>query len=103
MRGPTNDPTPLNDCEKFRRKEAVLGSPRTEMYGLAAVSSSDNPQAMTKVAPTKAPKLKNYAAGQKNNAPATYNPNPNIIPVLYPHLRITGPPTRGGKTKYEPK
>ena len=73
------------------------------MYGFAAVSNSDNPQAMINVAATKAPKLKNLAAGQKNSAPATYNPNPNIIPVLYPHLRITGPPTSGGNTKYEPK
>ena len=103
MSGPTNDPTPLNDCEKLSRKDAVLGSPKTEIYGFAAVSNSESPQAIINVAPTKAPKLKYLAAGQKNNAPLTYNPNPNIIPVLYPHLRMTGPPTNGGKKKYDPK
>ena len=103
MRGPTNEPTPLNDCEKLRRKEAVAGSPRTEMYGFAAVSSSDNPHAITKVAPTNPPKLKKCAAGQKHSAPTTYKHNPVMIPTLYPQCRIIGPPIKGGKTKYEPK
>src|SRR5579859_2657632 len=99
MRGPTKEPTPLKDWEKLRRNDADLGSPRTEMYGLAAVSSSERPQAMMNVAPTNPPKLKNLAAGQKNKAPATYNPNPSMMPTLYPQRRMTGPPMRGGKKK----
>src|SRR5271169_2068105 len=96
------NPIPLNACAMVSLIEASLGSPRTTIYGLATTSNSDNPQAITKVAPTNAPNFKNFAAGQNINAPTTKNPNPNIIPGLYPHLRMNGPPIRGGKTKYAP-
>lgn len=69
MRGPTNEASPLNDCEKLRRKAACSGLPRTVTYELAHTSSVASPQAMTKAEPTNPPNVSNLAEGQKHSAP----------------------------------
>jgi len=81
--------TPFQAWQNWRRGEAVLGSPMTTAYELAAVSRVARPQAMTRVQAQKPPKEaealafdEKWAVGQNMIAPMEYRERPIRIQIL---------------------
>ncbi len=74
-------PRPLNACAKFKRRGAVAGSPKTLMYGFAAVSRKVRPLAMMKSALRKNEKERIVAAGQNRKAPVAKSSRPPKMPM----------------------
>ena len=73
---------PLKDCEKLILLVAVAGSPKTVIYGLAAVSRKAAPENKTNNAARKNAKFLTAAAGKNKNAPHAKSMSPKSIPPL---------------------
>ena len=63
MSGPSIHPSPLKLWAILIRLAAPCGGPKTVVYGLAAVSRQDKPQAIIKSAIRKGIKAASFAAG----------------------------------------
>ncbi|MNY67187.1 hypothetical protein D3C86_2047280 [compost metagenome] len=62
-RGPRITPRPLNDCARFSLLTASSGGPKTETYGLAAVSNMAKPHPIINNANKKKLKVLDITAG----------------------------------------